>query len=291
MDRIPHTRAIDGIINTAHWMPRGGFAYEDVFDPDYLSRLKGHIRKRVEPEADNPWLVGYFWTPYPLWERKRVSTADDPLNGQDWISFFKGLPTDSPGGQVWAEWKRENPIEDETLFLALIARQLYSKTHEFIRAYDRNHLIFGDRYCDQDMPEQVVNEALPYIDAIAVHPWIKRFDPEYFNAIYGKYGLPIYMADHGVALKTREFSRTEQGAQLTPQAYSDQYVDWVSSALAYPHMIGYNKCQYWSVTVPGNAKILKQGLLKLDGTPYEEVIPAIINGNRKALRGAYANER
>ena len=32
LKRIPHTNAIDGIINIAHWMPRGRFAYEDVFD-------------------------------------------------------------------------------------------------------------------------------------------------------------------------------------------------------------------------------------------------------------------
>ena len=73
-----------------------------------------------------------------------------------------------PGGKVWNEWKETNPGTSDHAFLAVIARQLYGTAHRILRTYDKHHLLFGDRYHEVDMPDMVVREALPYIDAIAI---------------------------------------------------------------------------------------------------------------------------
>jgi len=134
--------------------------------------------------------------------------------GQDWISFYKSLSEDAPGRKVWQRWRSKNPEAAEKAFLAIIARQLYSKAHALIRKYDSNHLIFGDRYLESDMPDHEVREALPYIDAIAIQPTKRTFDAESFAGITKRYGRPIYISDHVSSYKTSDFGDTAETLNL-----------------------------------------------------------------------------
>jgi hypothetical protein len=59
----------------------------------------------------------------------------------------------------------------------------------------------------------------------------------------------------------------------------------VTSALAHPSVIGYNKCQYQDELI--TPSFLKQGLLKLDGSP-QPTVDGIRAANRKALESAYS---
>ena len=60
----------------------------------------------------------------------------------------------------------------------------------------------------------------------------------------------------------------------------------MTAALSRPYMIGYNKCQYVDDPQP---KLLKQGLVKTDYTPYSYVegLKAI---HEAVLRKAYSLE-
>ncbi len=285
-DRVPHTRGIV-LVPTSNWMRPGAFAYRDVFDPAFLGQLEQKIRRVVEPSSRNSFLVGYFWTDIPLWSKKRQSKTarGDAFWGQDWISFYKSLPENAAGRKVWETWRQENPDAAESAFLAVIARHLYSKAHTFTRKYDSNHLIFGDRYFEPDMPEQVIREALPFIDAIAIQPTTKKFDPEFYTRLSTRYGKPIYIADHVTSFWTREHPNTMSQVTTDADSYVAYYTAYVTSALSHPSVIGYNKCQYQDQLL--SPDFLKQGLLKIDGTP-RKTVDGIGAANRKALESAYS---
>ena len=221
-------------------------------------------------------LIGYFWTDIPLWQRKR--------EGQDWVSFYKALPEDSPGGKVWKDWRAKNPGTREGVFLAVIAKQLYDKAYGFLRRYDRNHLVFGDRYHEIDMPDIVVREALPYIDAIAIQPTSREFNLEFFDETYEEYGKPIYIADHVSSFATEEHPITMGQAAKDVESYVAYYDRYITAALARSYIVGYNKCQYQDQPAPG---MLKQGLLQANGEPYLSV-EGIRAANLRALDHAYS---
>lgn len=233
-NRYPYTKGIN-LVPVSVWKTKSQFAYKDVFDPDFLESMESAIQKIVAPQSDNAMLIGYFWTDIPIWSRTK--------NGS-WINFYKSLPEDSAGGKKWRNWKATNGDADESEFLIPIAKQLYAKGNEFVRKYDKNHMIFGDRYHEVDIPEGIVNEALQYIDAIAIQPTSREFNFKFFDNLYKKYGKPIYIADHVSSFPTDDHPITMGQAAKDPLAYSAFYKRYVTAALSRPYMIGFNKCQY-----------------------------------------------
>ena len=276
-NRYPYTKGIN-LVPVCQWMPDTRFGFKDVFDPAYLAQMERDIRRIVQPQSGNRMLIGYFWTDIPLWKRKR--------DGQDWISFYKALPADSAGGRVWRDWKERNAGTREGAFLAIIAKQLYGKAYQCLRQYDENHLIFGDRYHEIDMPDVVVREVLPYIDAIAVQPTSREFNLSFFDRVYEEYGKPIYIADHVSSFATAAHPVTMGQAAKDAESYVAYYERYVTAALSRPYIVGYNKCQYQDQPAPG---MLKQGLLQENGAPYPTV-QGIKAANLKALKAAYATE-
>jgi hypothetical protein len=200
------------------------------------------------------------------------------------VSFYKALPEDSAGGKVWKDWKGKNVGIGENAFLAVIAKQLYAKAYAFLRKYDKNHLVFGDRYHEIDMPDMVVREALPYIDAIAIQPTSREFNLAFFDKIYEEYGKPIYIADHVSSFATENHPVTMGQAAKDAESYVAYYERYVTAALSRPYMVGYNKCQYQDQPAP---EMLKQGLLQKNGEPYPTV-QGIRAANLKALEHAYS---
>lgn len=275
-DRYPYTKGIN-LVPTSGWKPDSRFGFRDVFDSEFLAGLEESIRRIVEPQRENPFLIGYFWTDVPLWERDR----DD----ESWLSFYRSLPAESAGGEAWRKWKIEHPDADENDFLAVIARQLYSQAHAMIRKYDENHLIFGDRWHEPDMPDHVVRESLPYVDVIAIQPTSPEFNHEFFERIHSAYGKPIYIADHVSSFATEEHPVTMGQKAKNAEDYVAYYQRYVTTALSRPYLIGFNKCQFQDQIDSGG--MLKQGHLRRDARPYPTV-EGVAAANRRALELAFS---
>jgi hypothetical protein len=273
--RYPYTQGIN-LVQVCWWMPDQMFSFKDVFDPDYLNELEEKVKKIVEPQKDNKMLLGYFWTDIPIWTRKRGDMG--------WIEFYKTLPTKSPGGKVWREWEKNNPVASDLDFISVIAKQLYAKGHEFVRKYDQNHLIFGDRYHEPDMPDVVLQEIMPYIDAIAIQPTSKEFNAEFYDMLYEKYGKPLYIADHVSSYATDKHPVTMGQVAKDPESYIKYYERYVTAALSRPYMIGFNKCQYQDEMATED--MLKQGLINFDEEPYP-IVEGVKKANLKALEYVY----
>jgi hypothetical protein len=92
-------------------------------------------------------------------------------------------------------WMIQSCIATTMIFLRLIAREYYRAAGEAMEREDRKHLVFGDRYLLADMPTEVLEEALPWIDAIAVQPYEPRFEKSRFNRVYRIARKPILICD------------------------------------------------------------------------------------------------
>lgn len=123
------------------------------------------------------------------------------------------------------------------------------------------------------------------VDAIAIQPTTRTFDAESFAGISRPYGKPIYIADHVSSFGAAEHPNTMSQVTADPESYVAYYTTYVTSALAHPSVIGYNKCQYQDELL--SPDFLKQGLLKIDGTP-QPTVEGIRAANRKALESAYS---
>ncbi|MHC4627595.1 MAG: twin-arginine translocation signal domain-containing protein, partial [Planctomycetota bacterium] len=95
--------------------------------------------------ADDPKLIGYFYCDCPTWVHIRKDNRKGPL--------FDPAKLESQAG------RKE---------LADMAARYYKVAHDAIRRYDKNHLIFGDRYeAKAPLPEEVVRAAIPYVDILS----------------------------------------------------------------------------------------------------------------------------
>jgi len=272
-ERIPYSKGIN-LLEIRSYASEDVFRYEDVFDPSYLEILETKIRNIVEPMVENQLLIGYFLTDMPVWSRSKY--------GKSWIKYYKSLPEYAPGGQVFQGWKQKYPEANEQEFLALVARQLYSTGTAFIRKYDPNHLIFSDRYSEYDISELVVREVLPFVDAIATQP-SNEFHPKYFDYLYSTFQKPIFIADHVSSFETDEYPVTMGQVAKDEESYLKRYNDYIDKIFTLPFIIGFNKCQFENEERPG---LLKQGLTKINGEPYDYV-SRLNDVHTKSLLRAY----
>ncbi len=133
--------------------------------------------------ADDPKLMGYFYTDCPTWIHAWRPEAKPPIFDPDLLKTEAG--------------KRE---------LFDLATHYYKVTHDAIRRYDKNHLILGDRYEGRaPLAEEVLRAAVPYVDVLS----FQNFGPigevvESFQHWHRITGLPVLLADASAKQKDRD---------------------------------------------------------------------------------------
>ncbi len=270
-----HPKALN-LVNVSRWMLDDRFKFRDVFSVEFKLELESRIRTVCLKHREFPLLIGYFWNDIPIW-----GDTDHPEGG--WLSFFQSLPADSAGHRAWRTWRRKHAEAPESEFLGIIAGELYRTAHEYFKKYDPDSLILGDKYSESDMPEVVVRAALPYIDVLFIQVTSREFDPAYFTSLHQRYGKPIYISDHVGGFSTPEYPHTiTRWTWPNAKDYATYYQRYITAAFAHPNLIGYIRCQYRSVPRKGKLDTQKQGLLRMDGTPYTEILPTVSAANREA---------
>jgi len=245
------------LAQVAYWMPQ--IRYVDVFSPSYPKAVNNLIRKMVSAVKANPNLIGYYWTGTPRWDldlaRRQIS--------DDWVSMIRRLPAPHVGKQRYVSFLRErhvaspsefraaygmelgdvdtmlardfsdlplnDPIvrRDDYEFLRLIAREYYRAAGEAMEREDRRRLIFGDRYMLDDLPTEVLEEAIPWIDVVAVQPSAALFERESFDRIYRIARKPILICAHSSdAARAYDNYLSEAFERSCIVGYhTDQYID------------------------------------------------------------------
>ena len=264
----------------SNFLPDREFYYPDVFDPkikeEKLKKLRWMCRHK-----DNPNLIGYYWTDTPQWDLERSLKT----RGTNWVIEISKLPAGSPGRQRYESYLNDchnsNFQATDEGFLNIIAKEHYELIGKATRQLHPGALIFGERYLLDDHPQVVLDAAMPYIDVLSIQPSSDRFEAEYFDDLYARYKKPIIVCDHQCSFATSKYEKTMWKQLESESAVADMYQDYLSEVSKKPYIIGYHRCQYIDRynEYPG---VLKQGLLREDGTAYELLEKAVIAANRLA---------
>lgn len=330
MAHLPFTHGTHFTLNS-YWLG-DQFQYDDVFDSDFHRSIDEKVRQCCAEASSNPNLIGFCWTDTPRWD---LDIARE-TRGTDWVSAIRSLQRGSPGKLKYIEFlqavydgdleamKRDYrvnvsawdalmdeqfvgvPIEDPVVrkldeeFLRLIARELFGVIAGAFQRHDGSrHLQLGERYLLHDHPPAVLEEALPYIDALCVqagvgmrqqpfvtddHPFDEAaFDGVLFDRLHERTGKPIIIVDHNISFPAADYQQTTWLQKPTWQEAAAAYERFVRDAFSRPYIVGYGKCELASWVLPNMKDLLRQGMLTPDGTPYTGYSEAIAAMNRKIL--------
>ncbi|MEM9282758.1 MAG: hypothetical protein AAGA96_13100 [Verrucomicrobiota bacterium] len=264
---LPHFADGQPSGKVSSWMAEG-IDFPDVFSKGWKEEARGVLQTMARRFPETPNLIGVYWADMPAWPfsiaRKKA--------GKTWVDAIRELPADAPGKIRYEQFLRENgdQASDED-FLVLIAREVYATLGPLSRELWPNTLIFGERYPGRALPWEVIQEALPYIDVVTVQPNGTRFSDVPFERLYQETGKPIMICDHNMSFRTPEHPNVMWDTLPDVASVGRAYEAYLNDGFSTPFLLGYNKCQYID-RFKGAAKILKQGLLKEDGTPYEELV-------------------
>jgi hypothetical protein len=257
------------------------FHYPDVFDPEIQAAKIAQLNKMCE-QGDSENLIGYYWTDTPQWDLERALKT----RGTNWVITIRELPLSAPGRiqyEAYLESSKEKgvPPSDEG-FLRLIAREHYRLIGETTRKLSPHALIFGERYLLGDHPDCVLEEALPYLDVLSIQPGSDKFESEYFDTLYAKYQKPIIVCDHQCSFATPKYAQTMWHQLESEQAVAEMYCNYLKDMIQKSYIIGYHRCQYIDRynAYPG---VLKQGLLREDGSAYATLEAAVAMSNTATL--------
>ncbi len=265
------------LTKNANYMSDAQFQYPDVFDPAVQKKMKETIQNVVGNQRGNANLIGYYWTDTPQWDLKRARKK----RGTDWVSTIRELPKDAPGKKRYEQFVAEGGATDEA-FLRLIARELYRVLGEETRRLAPDTLIFGERYLVGDHPDCVIEEALPYIDVLSIQPGGARFNAAYFDELHRKFKKPIILCDHQSSFPTPDHPKTMWQQMESEEAAGQAYAQYLEDAFEKPYIIGYQRCQYID-RFAENPGVLKQGMLRQNGTPYKTLARLVGEANAEAI--------
>lgn len=223
-----------------------------LFSEEFAGWCDHVAREHCVPLSEDPKLIGYFYLDCPTWVHTREWNA------------WKG-PMFDPERLKTESGRKE---------LFALATQYYRVTTEAVRRYDRNHLIFGDRYeAGAAIPMEVVRAALPYVDVLS----FQHFAPperiaENLARWHKETGKPVLLADSAGNMRT-----TDGGLTHNPKHYPEV----LAAIRQIPGAIGYHLCGAYLTN-----RVRRRGLLDENEKPEAEVIESIRRANREMARWA-----
>ncbi|MCF7818931.1 MAG: hypothetical protein K9M54_13725 [Kiritimatiellales bacterium] len=197
---------------------------------------------------------------------------------------------------------RERIFADDREFLRLIARQYFQTISEPFRREHPAGLLMGDRFHLRDYPDEVLVEAAKVIDVLGIQPGdhfyppqtrLPRPDETWFDAVefdrlHRLTGKPIVIADHQCGFFDQQTPKTGGWFQYaTVDEAAASYDRFLRDAFARPYLTGYFRCQYLTI-YKDHIKRFKQGLVRVDGTPFEDYVRSVADTNHEVARLTYA---
>ncbi len=289
------------------------FQFPDPFDPRWVEQIGERIATVCRVHRDRRDLIGYVWIDTPTWDLYTTRG----LRGTDWVSALRRLGAESEGKQTYARFLYEryrdrasllsqtygpaeasveaiarhdlagvllgDPVvmEDDEVFLGLIAKQYYAVMGREFRRHDPHHLLFGDNYLVGDHPRVVIEQARRHIDALSVQPGDSYtplcppsdvFPRDFIARLHADTGLPVLIGDHQVAFPTATQPRTIWTQRDSETAAAEATEAFIIRAFEEPYIVGYSRCQYRDA--PGTARGARRGLVDVGGRPYEKMVRA-----------------
>lgn len=252
----PYIESWNHLVPISMYRGKKGVEFVDVFDPTEQARLQKGVKAYCAKSRANPNCIGYCWTDLGAWPLENSV-------GKNWVDFIGALPKDAPGRIAYdkflSEWDGAESKRDEA-FLRLIAREYFRVIGETQREYAPDQLVFGDRFAFNTIDPVVIEEMLPYVDAIAVQPPFRSpFPRKQLDDIYELTGKPILICDFAIRFKDGEKDVRNWKLADDSVAAGLAYTDYLTAALDTNYVLGVFWCNPVDTSKGfGNAGI-KQG--------------------------------
>jgi len=169
--------------------------------------------------AEDPKLIGYFYSDCPTWVHIRELNA--------WK------------GPLFDPWRLNSQAGRKELLQ--LSSRYYRITHDAIRRYDKNHLILGDLYeARAPLPDEVIRAAMPYVDVLSFQCFsgaqIVNDKLGYWADFSNK---PVLLADSAARTKPRS-----SGGSLHPNQHQNPkaYGDVMRMLQRIPECVGFHLC-------------------------------------------------
>lgn len=224
--------------------------FPDVFSSAFADKCDSVAREFCAEMGDDPKLMGYFYSDTPNWPKWAHITGHDLQKNPDRHNFQN------------------------------LASQYYQVIHDAIRRYDRNHLLFGDRYkgnrvipigdaVANGLPDCVLKAMRETVDVLSIE-YFARFETmrEELRRWHKLSGKPILLADSAFLAPT-DALKIGPGAKIyvpDQTARGHAYQSFAREAFSHPWIIGWHWCAF------GRSKGRKSGLLDGEDKPYEECV-------------------
>ncbi|MEM7697316.1 MAG: sulfatase [Verrucomicrobiota bacterium] len=236
-DDMPYIESWSHLIPSAYYRGEGAVTFVDIFDPAEQAKLEAGVKYSASKSRNNPNCIGYCWTDLGSWPLENPS-------GTNWVEFTRNLPDEAPGKKVWEEfannWDGDDDDSRDLEFLRLIAREYFRVVGEANRRYAPDQLVFGDRFAFNTFEPVVVQEMLPYVDAIAIQPPFhgEEFPEARYEEIYALTGKPIILCDFAVRFRDGEKDIRSWRPAADSAEGGQQYAAYIRAALETDYIIG-----------------------------------------------------
>ena len=249
-DDMPYLESWNGLVPMSLHRVDGSFHFVDIFDPAVQREIAEQIAKTCEKNRDNKNLIGYLWTDLAAWPL-------DNKQNQNWVSFVRELPANTPGRMAYDKSIKSGEKDDQK-FLRLIAREYFKVLGEATRKHDPNHLIFGDRFIFSTIVPEVIEEMLPYVDAIAIQPnYAAGFPRAQFDRVHTMTKKPVLIVDFAIRFKDGDKKINGGKLEQTAEDACRLYAEYIREAVRTPYIVGAFWCNLIDSPQKGG---VKQGL-------------------------------
>ena len=261
-DDMPYVESWNHLVPISYYRGKNGVKFVDIFDPAEQSKLEAGVKLSAIKSRNNPNCIGYTWTDLGSWPLENPSETN-------WVEYIRSLPEGAPGQMAYEKFLTTWEGEDETArdlgFLQLIAREYFRVVGEANRKYAPDQLVFGDRFAFNTIIPEVLEEMLPYVDAIAIQPPFQGgFPKEEYEKIHAMTGKPILLCDFAVRFKDGDKDIKSWKPAADSVEAGQQYADYIRAALETDYIIGSFWCNPVDTPKGFNKPGVKQGFFGED---------------------------
>jgi hypothetical protein len=251
------------------------FGLQDIYGPDYESRIEEGVKNSTENAKNDPYLIGYFLQNEPSWLEQEPRVCELILSGED-MPLKKALTDWLAGG--------DTPARREQFVHNTFRRHIETMTR-YMKKYDPNHLSLGIRFGHSAVPHpEILSICKDYVDVFSFNTYRLMPNMDYLNEVAAKTGLPLIdgefhfgTIDRGMATGLVQVSNQQE------RAGAMRY--FMENAFSNPNLIGLAWFQYTDQGFlgRGDGERYNIGLIDVTDRPYP-----IVEGLRQAAENAYA---
>lgn len=237
----------------------------DVYDPGFAPKVDASCKSFVEPNRENPWLIGYFVGNEPSWLDQESRLCSMILDGKD-----KPIKTELKkylaGGDT-PERRKQFIYDTFRIFLKTV--------DEVVKRYDPNHLNLGMRF--GHVPDKEVQAICKDVfDVFSFNCYDLYPRKEFMDQILEGTGLPMIIGEY-------HFGTVDRGmAQSLWQVNSQKergvaYRYYTERAYSHPGLIGTAWFQWSDQDFSGrrDGENYNCGLVDVTDRPYQHMVEAM----------------